>query len=190
MPSYRSSICGLILSPGYCLGGIFNGLPGFVWVSSNFHPPPRYVPVATTQPSFKTVQVWSEVSTSQLQDSFENTDWELFTQSEDLEEYSSSVLTYISFCTNTVLTSKTVKVFPNQKPGLDRKVRSLQKARNIAYRSGDRLAYSNARRELKKGITEAKQRYQQQIEGHFVNNNPRSMWRGIKAIRTTRAAPH
>ncbi|KAK3543143.1 hypothetical protein QTP70_011677 [Hemibagrus guttatus] len=87
-----------------------------------------------------------------------------------------------AFCTDTVLTTKTIKVFPNQKPWLDRKVRSLLKARNVAYRSGDRLAYSNAQRELKKGITEAKQRYQQRIEGQFVNNNPRSMWRGIKAI--------
>ncbi|KAK3526479.1 hypothetical protein QTP70_029657, partial [Hemibagrus guttatus] len=58
----------------------------------------------------------------------------------------------------------------------------FQQARNVAYRLGDRLPYSNARRQLKKGITAAKQRYQQQIEGHFVNNNPRSMWRGIKAI--------
>ncbi|KAK3541028.1 hypothetical protein QTP86_012364 [Hemibagrus guttatus] len=69
-----------------------------------------------------------------------------------------------------------------QKPWLDRKVHSLLKARNVAYRSGDRLAYSSVRKELKKGITEAKQRYQPWIEGHLVNNNPRSMWRGIKAI--------
>ncbi|KAK3554035.1 hypothetical protein QTP70_019154 [Hemibagrus guttatus] len=50
-------------------------------------------------------------------------DWELFTQSADLEEYSSSVLAYIAFCTDTVLTTKTIKVFPNQKPSLDRNVR-------------------------------------------------------------------
>ncbi|KAK3570817.1 hypothetical protein QTP86_027623, partial [Hemibagrus guttatus] len=125
---------------------------------------------------------YTNMSTSQLQDCFENTVWELFTQSADLEEYSSTVLAYIAFCTDTVLTTKTIKLFPNQKPWLDRKVRSLLKARNVACRLGDRLAYSNAQRELKKGITEAKQRYQQRIEGHFVNNNPCSMWRGIQAI--------
>ncbi|KAK3532935.1 hypothetical protein QTP70_003799 [Hemibagrus guttatus] len=92
---------------------------------------PSYRPlICRTQPSFKTVQVWSEESTSQLQDCFENTDWELFIQSADLEEYSSSVLAYITFCTDTVLTTKTIKVFPNQKPWLARKVRSLLKARN------------------------------------------------------------
>ncbi|KAK3560215.1 hypothetical protein QTP86_000764 [Hemibagrus guttatus] len=82
--------------------------------------------ICRTQPSFKTVQVWSEESTSQLQDCFEN--WELFTQSADLEEYRSSILAYIAFCTDTVLTTKTIKVFPNQKPWLDRKVCSLLKA--------------------------------------------------------------
>ncbi|KAK3547907.1 hypothetical protein QTP70_000572 [Hemibagrus guttatus] len=60
-------------------------------------------------------------------------------------------------------------------PGLDR---SGEKHR-LQVRG---QAYSNAWRELKKGVTEAKQRYQQQIGGHFVNNNPHSMWKGIKTI--------
>ncbi|KAI2653210.1 putative RNA-directed DNA polymerase from transposon BS [Labeo rohita] len=43
-------------------------------------------------------------------------------------------------------------MFPNQKPWFDRNVQSLLRAMNATHRSGDRLAYSNARRELKKGI--------------------------------------
>ncbi|KAI4875609.1 hypothetical protein NFI96_000891 [Prochilodus magdalenae] len=34
----------------------------------------------------------------------------------------------------------------------------------------------------KKGIKEAKHSYKQRIEEHFENNNPRSMWNGIKAL--------
>ncbi len=144
---------------------------------------PSYRPlICRTQPAVKTIQVWSDEAISQLQDCFENTDWELFAQSTDLEEYSSSVLAYITFCTDTVLTTKTIMVFPNQKPWFNRSVRALLRARNVTYRTGDRLAYSDARRELRKGIKEAKHRYLQRIEGHFKNNNPRSMWRGIKAI--------
>ncbi len=121
---------------------------------------PSYRPlICRTQPAVKTVQVWSEKAISQLQDCFENTDWELFAQSTDLEEDSSSVLAYIAFFTNTVLTTKTTRVFPNQKPWFDRNVRDLLRTRNAAYRTGDKLAYSNARRELRKGITEAKHRY-------------------------------
>ncbi len=76
--------------------------------------------ICRTQPAVKTVQVWNDEAISQLQDCFENTDWELFAQSTDLEEYSSSVLAYIAFCTDTVLTTKTIMVFPNQKSWFNR----------------------------------------------------------------------
>ncbi len=56
------------------------------------------------------------------------------------------------------LTTKTVRTFPNQKPWFDKINRFLLKERNAAFKSGDAQAYSNARRELKKGIKEAKYR--------------------------------
>ncbi len=120
---------------------------------------PSYRPlICRTQPGVKTVQVWSDEAISQLQDCFANTDWELFAQSTDLEEYSSSVLAYIAFCTDTVLTTTTIMVFPNQKPWFNGIVRALLGARNATYRTGDKLAYSNARRETRMGIKEAKNR--------------------------------
>ncbi|KAI4884175.1 hypothetical protein NFI96_007457 [Prochilodus magdalenae] len=70
----------------------------------------------------------------------------------------------------------------DQKPWVNKSVRALIKSRDEAFRSGDRLAYSAARRNLKKGIKEAKHSYKQRIEEHFENNNPRSMWNGIKAL--------
>ncbi|KAI3372400.1 hypothetical protein L3Q82_022681 [Scortum barcoo] len=60
---------------------------------------------------------------------------------------------------------KTIKVFPNQKPWLDSTVKPLLKACDAAYRSGDKLAYSIARKELKKGIKLAKSR-------DFLTNRP------------------
>ncbi len=56
----------------------------------------------------------------------------------------------------------------------------MLKERNAAFKSGDAQAYSNANRELKKGIKEAKYRYKQHLEAQF--NNSCSMWKGIKAI--------
>lgn len=116
----------------------------------SIHLTPSYRPlICRTKPTVKTVQVWNEESSSRLQDCFENTDWDLFA-STDLEEYSSSVLAYIAFCTDSVLTTKTSVVFPNQEPWFDRNVCSLLRVRNAAYRSGDRQAYRNARKDLKK----------------------------------------
>ncbi|KAI3369260.1 hypothetical protein L3Q82_007515 [Scortum barcoo] len=72
-----------------------------------------------------TVQVWTEEASSALQDCFECTDWEVFKEK--------VLFTYLKFCTDTVLPTKTIKVFPNQKPWLDSTVKPLLKACDAAY---------------------------------------------------------
>uniref|UniRef100_A0A3B3I9A9 Reverse transcriptase domain-containing protein n=1 Tax=Oryzias latipes TaxID=8090 RepID=A0A3B3I9A9_ORYLA len=150
---------------------------------------PTYRPlICRTKPTIKTVQVWTEEASSALQDCFELTDWEVFKDGSDLEAYTTSVLSYVQFCTDAVLPTKSIKVYPNQKPWFDGTVRSLLKARDAAYRSGDRLAYSRARTELRRGINQAKRRHRQRVEQHFANNNPREMWRGIRTITDHRSS--
>lgn len=46
--------------------------------------------------------MWSEETTSKLQDCFESTEWEMFAQGVNLEEHTASVLGYINFFTETV----------------------------------------------------------------------------------------
>ena len=93
-----------------------------------------------------------------------------------------TVVGFIGKLVEDTIPKRTTREFPNQKPWLDSGVRSLLRARGAAFKSGDRLAYSHSRRELKRGISEAKRKYQQHIEGHFKTSDSRSMWRGIKAI--------
>ncbi|KAI3361686.1 hypothetical protein L3Q82_002044 [Scortum barcoo] len=78
-----------------------------------------------TRPTTRTVQVWTEEASSALQDCFECTDWEVFKEGTDLDGYTSSVLSYLKFCTDAVLPTKTIKVFPKQKPWLDITVKPL-----------------------------------------------------------------
>ena len=92
---------------------------------------PAYKPlICRTKPSTKTVQVWTEEASSALQDCFELTDWEVLKDSSDVEAYTSSVLDYLQFCTDAVLPTKNIKVFPNQKPLCDS---TVLKARDAAY---------------------------------------------------------
>ncbi|KAI4903353.1 hypothetical protein NFI96_000123 [Prochilodus magdalenae] len=100
----------------------------------------------------------------------------------DLEDYTSAVLGYISKCVEDVTTTKTVTCYPNQKPWLNGEVRSLLKARDAAFRSGDAQELRRARRELTAGVKRAKAAYALKIQGHFSSQDPRSMWRGIKCI--------
>ncbi|KAI4879509.1 hypothetical protein NFI96_030060 [Prochilodus magdalenae] len=89
---------------------------------------------------------------------------------------------YISKCVEDVTTTKTVTCYPNQKPWLNGEVRSLLKARDAAFRSGDSQELRRARRELTTGVKRAKAAYALKIQGHFSSQDPRSMWRGIKCI--------
>jgi len=86
---------------------------------------PAYKPlVCRSKPIIRTVQGWTEEPSSALQDK----------EGSDLESYTSAVLSYVQFCTDAVLPTKTVKVFPNQKPWMDGTVRPLLKAQDSAYR--------------------------------------------------------
>ena len=128
----------------------------------------------------KTVQVWSEEAVTSLKDCSESTVWEVFSLGANLEEYTSKVLDYIQVCTETVLRTRTIKVFPDQKPWFDGNVRSLLRVRDTAFRSGGMRAYRTARRDLKKAIKKAstdsalrvtlKTRTQEHVEGHQNSN--------------------
>ncbi|KAI3373391.1 hypothetical protein L3Q82_021937 [Scortum barcoo] len=77
---------------------------------------PAYKPlICRTRPTTRTVQVWTEEASSALQDCFECTDWEVFKEGTDLDGYTSSVLSYLKFCTDAVLPTKTIKRFPKSK---------------------------------------------------------------------------
>ncbi|KAK0151838.1 RNA-directed DNA polymerase from mobile element jockey [Merluccius polli] len=65
-----------------------------------------------------------------------------------------------------VTETKTVKVFPNQKPWFDSKLKTLLRSRDAAFKTGDLQAYKEAQHNLRRGINEAKRRYKQQIEEH------------------------
>ena len=90
---------------------------------------------------------------------------------------------YINTNVNSVTTLKRITTFPNQKPWMNREVRLLLKARDIAFRSGDIQAYSSSRAVLKRGIKKAKHSHKLWIEEHFKSGSDlRRMWQGIQAI--------
>ncbi|KAF0031978.1 hypothetical protein F2P81_016533 [Scophthalmus maximus] len=154
-------------------------LPGFA----------KYSPlIQRVKPSVTTIKVWPAGTDSLLQDKFHHTDWSMFASQAtcgshtDIDTYTSSVLDYINTTVGSVTTWKQITTYPNQKPWMNKEVRLLLKARNIAFRSGDALAYSISRANLRRGIIKAKHCYKLKVEEHFSNSDPRRMWQGIQAI--------
>ncbi|KAI4883753.1 hypothetical protein NFI96_007668 [Prochilodus magdalenae] len=158
---------------------------------------PAYRPlVRRSKPVLKQVRTWPSGAISALQDCFEHTDWQMFREAAtystttDLEEYTSSVTSYIGKCIDDVTVSKTITTRPNQKPWMTAEVRALLKARDSAFKAGDKAALRKARAKLSRGIREAKRAHGQSIHSHFRDSgDARRMWQGIQAITNYRTAP-
>lgn len=151
---------------------------------------PAYRPIVRcTKPLQKQVKIWPAGAISALQDCFESTDWHIFKEaatyddSTNLEEYTSSVTSYISKCIDDVTFSKTITTRSNQKPWMTAEVRSLLNTRDSAFRAGDKAALSTARAKLFRAIREAKRMHGHRILTHFQDSgDTRRMWQGIQAV--------
>ncbi len=112
---------------------------------------PAYTPLRRKTPTTTSiVKKWPEGASSQVQDCFERTNWDVF-ENQELEEYTSTLLCYIKNCVDNVTVDKHIWIYSNQKPWMTRGVRTLLKERNAAFGSRDKALYSAARANLKKG---------------------------------------
>ena len=84
-------------------------------------------------------------------------------------------------CVGTVTWQKEIKIFPNQKPWINREVHLLRKARDAAVRSGDWEATAQPGAIWGGGF--ARQTIQRnRIEEVFKSTDPWHMWQGIQTI--------
>ncbi|KAK3536389.1 hypothetical protein QTP86_008850 [Hemibagrus guttatus] len=108
----------------------------------------------------------------------------------NLEEYTTSVTSYIGKCIDDLTVSKTITTRSNKKPWMTAEVCPLLKSRDSAFRAGDKAALRTARAKLSRAIREAKRTHAQRIHGHFQDSgDSRRMWQGIQAITNYKTTP-
>ncbi|KAK3551823.1 hypothetical protein QTP70_028998 [Hemibagrus guttatus] len=101
--------------------------------------------VRRSKPVLKLVKTWPAEAISALQDCFECTDLDMFREattngdSINLEEYMTSVTSYIGKCIDEKTVSKTT-TRSNQKPWMTVEVRALLKSTDSTFRAGDKAA--------------------------------------------------
>ncbi len=70
---------------------------------------------------------------------FDLTDWSVFeATATDLDELTETVTSYISFCEDICIPTRTFLSFNNDKPWFTGKLKQLRQAKEDAYRSGDK----------------------------------------------------
>ncbi|XP_062850752.1 uncharacterized protein LOC134313413 [Trichomycterus rosablanca] len=144
----------------------------------------------TSKPVVKTVKKWTREAKLELQDCFEHTDWSVFeTAAANLDELTDTVTSYISFCEEVCVQTKTFCTYSNNKPWFTPKLKQLRRVKADAYRSGDRALYNKARNTLTREISMAKRNYTEKLKKRFSANDPATVWRGLGEITSYRKPP-
>lgn len=131
----------------------------------------------------RTVKIWSEASISSLQACFECTDWQSFYDGcDDMNELTDTVSSYITFCVDSVIPSKKVVIFPNNKPWVTKELKSVINKKKRIFYSGNPLEKKAVSREVKVEIRKAKMKYRNKIESLYCRGDLRAAWTGIKSM--------
>ena len=78
----------------------------------------------TCKPQVKSVKQWTPEAISKLRGCFECTDWGMFKDScESYDEYVDTISSYISFCEQSCIPTKNIKIYPNNKPWFKKEIR-------------------------------------------------------------------
>ncbi|KAL0147490.1 hypothetical protein M9458_057205, partial [Cirrhinus mrigala] len=137
----------------------------------------------SAKPVVKTVKRWTNETERVLQACFELTDWSVFeAAANDLDELTETVTSYISFCEDMCIPTRTYLTYNNDKPWFTAKLRQLRQAKEDAYRYGDKVLYKQAKYTLEKEIKVAKRNYSEKLRNKFYSSDFSSVWKGLKVI--------
>ncbi|XP_061613538.1 uncharacterized protein zmp:0000000991 isoform X4 [Phyllopteryx taeniolatus] len=126
-----------------------------------------------------TVKKWTSEAKIEVQSCL---DWSVFENSaSSLNEYTDTVTSYISFCGDVCVATKSFRTFNNNKPWFTAKLKQLRQAQEDAYRSGERALYNRARNQLTKEINIAKRNYAAKLEKQFTADDFKSVRHALQS---------
>ena len=118
---------------------------------------------------------WDSVKNA-CEDIHEYTGWDSIKNAcEDIHEYTDVVTSCIHFCEDRCIPTRKLKSFANDTPWFTGSLTAKLKAKEDAYKSGDRAL-------CKKAKCEVQIEYRRKLENQFLANNTRAVWKGMQTI--------
>ncbi|XP_039459779.1 uncharacterized protein LOC116320226, partial [Oreochromis aureus] len=144
---------------------------------------PAYTPVIKrTKKVTKNIKQWTEESILTLQ-CFEATDWDsLLSPSDDIEKQVNTVTSYISFCVDNIIPSKTVCIYPNNKPWITKELKEILNNKKRIFFTGSALDKKDANKDVHRAIKTDKLEYKNTVEKKITTGDLRSAWQGLKTV--------
>ena len=100
------------------------------------------------KPTVKSIQTWSPDSTDELKGCFETTDWDTFFHDEDClndhDRLMDTINDYIVFCVDSIIKTKELKIFPNNKPWINKELKHSEFKEN-SFQAGGQTQIQRAR---------------------------------------------
>ncbi len=135
------------------------------------------------KPVLRTIKRWTNDAEQDLKACFDLTDWIVFdAAANDLDELTETVPSYISFCEDMCIPTRTHLTYNNEKPWFTAKLRQLRQAKDNAFRKRDIVLYIQAKYTLEKEIRVAKRNYSGKLRNKFSSCDSASAWKGLKDI--------
>ncbi len=100
-----------------------------------------------------------------------------------LDELTETATSYISFCEDMCIPTRTPLTYNNDKPWFTAKLRQLLQAKEDAYRNGDRVLYKQVKYTLEKEIRVAKRNYSDNLKIQLSSSDTASVWKGLKDLQ-------
>lgn len=118
----------------------------------------RYKPIVKRlKPTRITIQQWDDDALEQLRGALDCTDWDVFVNnSGKLDELTQTVSDYINFCVEVTVPTKQIKVFPNNKPWITKRVKDVINKKKGLFGKRDQEGLKRVQKELKRVIQEEK----------------------------------
>uniref|UniRef100_A0AAQ6A6Z6 Reverse transcriptase domain-containing protein n=1 Tax=Amphiprion ocellaris TaxID=80972 RepID=A0AAQ6A6Z6_AMPOC len=140
-----------------------------------------------TKPVVSKAKKWTGEAVEELRTCLETTDWDVFKGATDnLDEYTDTVTSYIHFCEERILPTRTRVSYANDKPWFTPRLRQIKKEKEAAFRSGDRDCYKEAKYRFSRELRRAKTVYSERLQQQFTANDSASVWRGLRQITNYR----
>ena len=143
-----------------------------------------YTPLVKRNPPKKiTVQTWTTTAKESLQDCFDTTDWDIFINSaDDVTELTDTTCSYIDFCIQQTIPTKTITLYSNNKPWVTKELKHVINKKKLAFKNNNSEDKKAVQKKLKFVIKKGKEDYKKKIEKHFEKNNMKSVWEGLNLM--------
>ena len=126
----------------------------------------------SSKPVVREIRDWSFEAKEKLKACFDLADWSLFYNPCSLDETAMVTNDHIHFCVQSVIPSKIINIYPNNKKFESKDMKNKIIIKKRAFENKDALSCKHLERELKNKLREAKVAHQHKMEETFRETKP------------------